>query len=457
VAIKHALVVDDSKSARTVLRRMLEEFSLDVDAVESADDAINYLIKNRPDVIFMDHMMPGMDGFEAVKQIKKNPQTAVIPIMMYTSRGGEVYLSQARALGAVGIIPKTISPVGLKESLFKLGLIDDRRQNDRRRREPVVEKPDAEPADRRKIEEEYAEKKKDYSVYLNDLNRLMDDQTIELHKSMWLGVESVSNEIFNRLHGELDEKFEKLQANNPGKNKVSWPLFVVSVLLLLSIIVNVLLLSFADRSASKIAASNQTQTIAIEEEFVEELNPNSNMEIQAVDNQQAVDGFIQWAQNKSIDYPFDELALNVNRLPEIEVIFQKAVETGFSGDILLQTHVGLFCLIRNQNGSFELADGDLPVTQCEYIGNHVQPIDLPSSHQSVDFANYLSDVSLLHEKGIEIEVTNIPRTIEISRYPEQVPQTTVKEWNLAAQGNNRIIIKLIPEPSDSITQREYIQ
>jgi CheY-like chemotaxis protein len=46
---------------------------------------------------FMDHLMPGMDGFEAVSAIKNNPHTATIPIMMYTSQEGELYVGQARA------------------------------------------------------------------------------------------------------------------------------------------------------------------------------------------------------------------------------------------------------------------------------------------------------------------------------------------------------------------------
>ena len=72
MAIKQALIVDDSKSARVVLKRMLEELDLVVNTVESATDAIDYLKRYQPDVIFMDHMMPGMDGFEAVRHIKNN-------------------------------------------------------------------------------------------------------------------------------------------------------------------------------------------------------------------------------------------------------------------------------------------------------------------------------------------------------------------------------------------------
>ena len=105
---KLALVVDDSESARQVLRRMLEKHEIAVDTASSASEALDYLARHRPDVIFMDHNMPGMDGLEAVKHIKANPKTVTIPVMMYTSKEGDLYLGEARALGAVGILPKTV-------------------------------------------------------------------------------------------------------------------------------------------------------------------------------------------------------------------------------------------------------------------------------------------------------------------------------------------------------------
>ena len=96
---------------------MLETHDLDVDTAVSAEDALDYLNEHRPDVIFMDHLMPGMDGFEAVSAIKNNPATATIPIMMYTSQEGEVYVGQARALGAVGVLPKQVEPVEVSKVL----------------------------------------------------------------------------------------------------------------------------------------------------------------------------------------------------------------------------------------------------------------------------------------------------------------------------------------------------
>src|SRR6266851_6885312 len=127
MARKRALVVDDSKSARVILSRMLEKYDIEVDMAESAEQAIEYLKGNRPDAIFMDHLMPGMDGLQAVQAIKGNPQTAMIPIMMYTSQEGELYVGQARALGAMGVLPKQVRPVDVSKVLYQLHLLPDRR------------------------------------------------------------------------------------------------------------------------------------------------------------------------------------------------------------------------------------------------------------------------------------------------------------------------------------------
>src|SRR4030088_1817978 len=127
MARKRALVVDDSKSARVILSRMLEKYDIEVDMAESAEQSIEYLKHNRPNAIFMDHLMPGMDGLQAVQAIKGNPQTAMIPIMMYTSQEGELYVGQARALGAMGVLPKQVRPVDVSKVLYELRLLPDRR------------------------------------------------------------------------------------------------------------------------------------------------------------------------------------------------------------------------------------------------------------------------------------------------------------------------------------------
>jgi CheY-like chemotaxis protein len=81
-----ALIVDDSKSARVSLAKLLEAHELAVEFAVTGEEALEFLKHQLVDVIFMDHTMPGMDGLEAVTAIKGNPRTAMIPVMMYTTK-----------------------------------------------------------------------------------------------------------------------------------------------------------------------------------------------------------------------------------------------------------------------------------------------------------------------------------------------------------------------------------
>ncbi len=101
-----ALLVDDSKSARFFLRNLLQKNKIEVDMAESGEAALEYLKNHRPDIIFMDHLMPGIDGFETTRSIKGNPDTSGIPVVMCTSNEGVEYAQQAQDIGASEILPK---------------------------------------------------------------------------------------------------------------------------------------------------------------------------------------------------------------------------------------------------------------------------------------------------------------------------------------------------------------
>lgn len=93
---KTALIVDDSRTASQVLRFMLEREEFQVDVIDNPEQALGYLQDHHPGVIFMDHLMPGMEGFNAVKEIKNNSLAARIPIVMYTAKSGDLYVGQGR-------------------------------------------------------------------------------------------------------------------------------------------------------------------------------------------------------------------------------------------------------------------------------------------------------------------------------------------------------------------------
>ena len=106
MAIKNILIVDDSKTSRVQLSKLLQDYDLHIDMAESAEEAIDFLQLRRPDAIFLDHTMPGMDGLQALKVIKGNPGTAFIPIAMYTSLDDDDYAERARSQGAVDLLYK---------------------------------------------------------------------------------------------------------------------------------------------------------------------------------------------------------------------------------------------------------------------------------------------------------------------------------------------------------------
>lgn len=103
---KSALIVDDSKLARITLRKKLSSYGLTVTLAESGKEAIDSLVANIPDIIFMDHLMPEMDGFEAAAKIRTMPEYAAIPIIMCTGKEHEGYLEEAQAIGANQILSK---------------------------------------------------------------------------------------------------------------------------------------------------------------------------------------------------------------------------------------------------------------------------------------------------------------------------------------------------------------
>lgn len=113
----HALIVDDSSTARIMLSRMLQRTGIESDGVASAEEAFDFLATQPVDLIFLDHLLPGMDGFEALRQLKHNDQTRQIPVFMYTSQNADQYREQAQALGAAGVIGKQISRQQLNAAL----------------------------------------------------------------------------------------------------------------------------------------------------------------------------------------------------------------------------------------------------------------------------------------------------------------------------------------------------
>jgi len=100
------LVVDDSKSARFTLKRLLTTIGHEVVTADNGEHALEILCERIPDVIFMDHFMPGLDGFETAKKIRSQKSFARTPIIMCTAKDGQAYAAEAQRIGIYSTLPK---------------------------------------------------------------------------------------------------------------------------------------------------------------------------------------------------------------------------------------------------------------------------------------------------------------------------------------------------------------
>jgi len=118
--INRALVVDDSRLARIALSKLLQKRGVSVEVVGTGGEAIQFLKdQSLPDVVFMDYMMPDMDGFEATRQLRDEHQDAV-PVVMYTSQDTADDREKARQLGIAGFLSKPSGEHNLDDVLSQL-------------------------------------------------------------------------------------------------------------------------------------------------------------------------------------------------------------------------------------------------------------------------------------------------------------------------------------------------
>jgi CheY-like chemotaxis protein len=114
------LLVDDSKSARYALRLQLQRYGMKVETADAAETALEQVRDAPPDAIFMDHTMPGMNGFEALEILKSAPSTMHIPVVMCTSNEDPEFLAQAKRKGALDILSKSTASEKLVNLLGRL-------------------------------------------------------------------------------------------------------------------------------------------------------------------------------------------------------------------------------------------------------------------------------------------------------------------------------------------------
>jgi CheY-like chemotaxis protein len=440
MARKRALVVDDSKSARVILSRMLEKYDIEVDMAEAAEQAIDYLKNNRPDAIFMDHLMPGMDGLQAVQAIKSNPQTAMIPIMMYTSQEGELYVGQARALGAMGVLPKQVRPVDVSKVLYELHLLPDRRDMTEPALAPVeliggttVARTPAAPT--------AATPGMDWG---RRVETAIKDQAVEVRRFIVASLDSFASRIVSDVRDSLPVSPMELTPPTPPVRVQSpawhWIAGVAAAALVA--------ISFAASwlNAREELVKSRAEVAALTASIAELQRGRAELTAAVKDLTAAMSapaagasappGAAGLARVEQV--PYGEIPFDRGRLEALRDLLSKLEAQGFHGVVKITSLAGLFCLSGNATDGFVPANANLLASKCDVVGNPFEDSLSGQQRQSLAFANLIAGVRQRTAGAITVSIENGGTGRPSTPYPAHTESLTAGEWNRVAAANNRV-------------------
>jgi twitching motility two-component system response regulator PilH len=121
MAIKKVLVVDDSKTEIMFMTDLLTKNGFSARSAENAEDAFRKLSEEKPDLILMDVVMPGQNGFQLTRAISRDPQFSDVPIIMCTSKNQETDRVWGMRQGARDYITKPVDEAELLAKIKALG------------------------------------------------------------------------------------------------------------------------------------------------------------------------------------------------------------------------------------------------------------------------------------------------------------------------------------------------
>lgn len=121
MAIQKILIVDDSPTERYFLSDILIKNGFSVSTAENGEEALLKIKADKPQLILMDIVMPGQNGFQVTRAITRDPETQDVPVIICTSKGQETDRIWGLRQGARDYIVKPIDPQELLAKIAALG------------------------------------------------------------------------------------------------------------------------------------------------------------------------------------------------------------------------------------------------------------------------------------------------------------------------------------------------
>lgn len=454
---KRALIVDDSSTAQYRLKKMLRPYGLHIDVMDSGEAALRYLATNEPDVIFMDHLMPGMDGFRALQIIKSHPETAMIPVIMYTSKSGDVYTGQARALGALDVVSKdTINSADLSKVLQTIHIYPQEVPP-----EPVsvptkeklptsavtAVEPQMPPMDRRAPNPASVEQARNLELRLSHLEHTLEDSrrfiTARVVRELKGLHHSIKQELLDVVSARPAEP-EVVVTRSPEPKGSGWS-FLAVILLLITI---GMILFYAGKFSDMVVQSQHQQG-----ELAQQLVGLRQTSLTAhslpaiaqapvaapVQPVQASDYLadLAWAFNQTATISFNQNNMDPRVAIRLQELLSRIVANGFRGAVTVTAYAGNFCLAIDTAGQPQLPGPGTTMANCLFA-NEIYGLEQLAKHYVTDLEAVLAGLSPAEKAAINLQTRVAP-----GNYPYPDRQTSSpREWNTAALANNRLELRL---------------
>lgn len=491
---KLALIVDDSKSAQHILKRMLTTFQLRSDEAYSAEEALAYLSHRQPDVIFLDEHMPGMNGIEALRTIKTNPGTALIPVIMYTSEENDVFVTQARALGALDILSKSdMQPSSLARVLSSLRIFSD---------SETGAQPEA-ATHRTAIHAKEANGHGGTAQPVSDLDRVS-AQISRLFEIHITNVRDQINQSALLISKRIAANIEKGTYRNNPKSPASPSMALVASPLVNGAAaavlpdntasagqVNVDALLLPPPSAagrSNVVATISTSLLALllaglawggyqlfrVQGELEQTTKNYQavLETKKQDAQLIASSVLQlmddknsnkalmsnptilqviaWLQQADFQFGFGEQALNDAHVARLNTLMQTLTNGAYTGPVIVHLHFGNFCMepapTNTSANTWRLAQPDKWVTDCKMLKDlnlkFAAEDYITPSYRSLERNAEKTASAQAQDHRISLRLVSDGLGQPRADYPALAASTTAAEWNAVALKNNRIAIQL---------------
>ena len=136
---RRVLVADDEPAMRVLVRVNLQVEGVEVIEARDGAEALELATQERPDLVLLDVMMPGLDGWQVARRLAETPETSDIPVLFMTALAGSEDRRRGFEAGGVGYIVKPFDPVLLGEKVNRTLELLEHGDRDRLRREMLGE------------------------------------------------------------------------------------------------------------------------------------------------------------------------------------------------------------------------------------------------------------------------------------------------------------------------------